>query len=217
MSHELAERGSIATARLGRGMVVEDPDQELVERWQRGDRNAFEQLVQRHERRVFRLLLRMLGSRADAEDVAQETFLNLHRHGHRFRREARFSTFLYRIAANAALNRRRSAARGHAREDALAQQSATGFGLPSSPRDPEGALADAELRAQVQAALLRLSPALRLPLVMFDLEGIAYGEIARVLEIAEGTVKSRIHRARLALRDELGALVREGTEERNEP
>lgn len=217
MSHELAERRPLATTSLSRGTIVEDPDQELVDRWQRGDRGAFEQLVQRHERRVFRLLLRMLGSRADAEDVAQETFLNLHRHGHRFRREARFSTFLYRIAANAALNRRRSSARGTAREDALALEAESGFGVPSSPPDPEGALLRAQLRDRVQAALLRLSPTLRLPLVMYDIEGLAYGEIARVLQVAEGTVKSRIHRARLAMRDELGPMGGDDSDERNEP
>ena len=82
-----------------------DPDGELVSRWQSGDESAFETLVRRHEQRVFRLLYRMMGNREEAEDVAQEAFLSLHRHGHRFRREARFSTFVYRVAANAALNR----------------------------------------------------------------------------------------------------------------
>ena len=92
-----------------------DPDAELVERWRAGDRSAFEALVRLHQRRVFHLLMRMLGSREEAEDVAQEAFLSLHRHGHRFRGEARFSTFVYRVAANAALNRRRSLGRAHAR------------------------------------------------------------------------------------------------------
>ena len=88
-------------------VVIEDPDRDLVERWQGGDEKAFEELIKRHESRVFRLLYRMMGSREDAEDLTQETFLSLHRHGHRFRAEARFSTFVYRVAANAALNRRR--------------------------------------------------------------------------------------------------------------
>jgi RNA polymerase sigma-70 factor (ECF subfamily) len=209
MGHEIAEQNPLAAARTGRGVVADDPDQDLVERWQGGDRGAFETLVRRHERRVFRLLLRMLGSRADAEDVAQETFLNLHRHGHRFRHESRFSTFLYRIAANAALNRRRSLARSRAREQVLARSAGTAVEASPQAADPERALGRAEIRTRVQTALLELTPTLRLPLVMYDIEGLSYGEIARVLEVAEGTVKSRIHRARFALRDQLGALARD--------
>lgn len=209
VGHEIAERGPLAATRAARP-IDEDPDRELVERWQSGDRNAFELLVTRHQRRVFRLLLRMLGSHADAEDVAQETFLNLHRHGHRFRSESRFSTFVYRVAANAALNRRRSLARAQAREDALArEETATYEGAARDP-SPEAAVGGAEVRARVQDALLELSSTLRLPLVLYDIEGLSYGEIASILEVAEGTVKSRIHRARQALREALGRFVREG-------
>jgi RNA polymerase sigma-70 factor (ECF subfamily) len=158
-------------------------------------------LVRRHERRVYRLLLRMLGSREEAEDAAQETFLNLHRHGQYFRGDALFSTFVYRVAANAALNRRRTLGRSHAREQGLARLQQTGAELPAAPLDPERAAAAAEERATVQAALLELSPRLRLPLVLYDLEGLPYPEIARMLDLPEGTVKSRIHRARERLRE----------------
>jgi RNA polymerase sigma-70 factor (ECF subfamily) len=211
VGHEIAERGPLAGAAVShdRRVADDDPDRLLVDRWQAGDAAAFETLVRRHERRVFRLLLRMLGSHAEAEEVAQETFLNLHRHGHRFRHEARFSTFVYRVAANAALNRRRAVGRSQAREQALARERAGGLEGPSHPQDPEAALAGAEVRARVQAALVELSPALRLPLVLYDIEGLPYGEIARVLELAEGTVKSRIHRARQALRQLLRGLAHE--------
>jgi RNA polymerase sigma-70 factor (ECF subfamily) len=209
VSHEIVERGPLVHAGTGRGAALEDPDRELVARWRAGDASAFEALVRGHEKRVFRLLLRMLGNRAEAEDVAQETFLNLHRHGHRFRSESRFSTFVYRVAANAALNRRRAIGRGRAREAALALQQAAGIDVPAGPADPENEAAGSQLRSRVHAALLELSPVLRLPLVLYDIEGLAYGEIARILELAEGTVKSRIHRARQALRPLLGALARE--------
>jgi RNA polymerase sigma-70 factor (ECF subfamily) len=187
---------------------VVDPDAELVERWQSGDPDAFEALVRRHERRVFNLLFRMLGNRQEAEDVAQEAFLSLHRSGHRFRREARFSTFVYRVAANAALNRRRSLGRRRAREEALAEQQQAGIELPSAPRDPEDAASGAEAQAHVQAALLELSPDLRAAVVLYDIEGQSYGDIAAALDIPEGTVKSRIHRARSALRERLRGFVR---------
>jgi RNA polymerase sigma-70 factor (ECF subfamily) len=187
---------------------IVDPDAELVELWQAGDEAAFETLVRRHERRVFGLVMRMLGDREEAADVAQETFLSLHRHGHRFRREARFSTFVYRVAANAALNRRRSLGRKRAREDALARRQAAGIDVPVGPRDPEDAAAGVRVQQAVQDALLLLPDELRVALVLYDIEGRSYSDIAAALRIPEGTVKSRIHRARNALREHLRPLVR---------
>jgi len=184
-----------------------DPDGDLVTRWKAGDESAFESLIRRHEGRVFGLLMRMLGNREDAEDVAQETFISRHRHGHRFRHEARFSTFVYRVAANAALNRRRTLGRKNARIRKLQTRQAAGDDLPSSPRDPESATFGAQVQARVQDALLQLPPDLRAATVLYDIEGLSYREIAAVLEIPEGTVKSRIHRARSALRDRLKSLV----------
>ena len=214
MSYEMVERGSVVTGtkaitRRGnaRPIVIDDPDAELVKRWQAGDEEAFAELIRLHETRVFRLLYRMMGSREDAEDLTQETFLSLHRHGHRFRAEARFSTFVYRVAANAALNRRRSLGRGRARIEKLKHRQLAGDDLPSSPRDPEDSTLGVELSEHVKTALEELSPSLRMPVVMYDIEGLAYGEIAKILGIAEGTVKSRIHRARQALREQLKQLL----------
>jgi len=214
MTYEIVERGPLGTGAnpLAREMVappvaIDDPDRDLVVRWQQGDEAAFEELITRHERRVYRLLYRMMGNREDAEDLTQETFLSLHRYGHRFRAEARFSTFVYRVAANAALNRRRSLGRGRARVEKLKHRQSAGDDLPSSPRDPEDSTLGAEISGHVRQALDQLSPSLRMPVVLYDIEGLAYGEIARVLGIAEGTVKSRIHRARLALRDLLKDLL----------
>lgn len=188
--------------------AIVDPDADLVARWQGGDLDAFETLVRRHEGRVFRLLFRMLGSREEAEDATQEAFLSLHRHGHRFRREARFSTFLYRVAANAALNRRRSLGRARARQNELAQRQAAGDDLPSHPRDPEGVVTGVEVQARVQQALLELPADLRVAVVLYDIEGQAYRDIAETLGVPEGTVKSRIHRGRQALREQLAEYVR---------
>jgi len=219
MSFEMVERGPMAAVETAsspvrrRGVVIEDPDADLIRAWKDGDAGAFEQLVRRHERRVFGLLMRMMGNREEAEDVAQETFLSLHRHGRRFRGESKFSTFVYRVAANAALNRRRTLGRSRARVDKLAVRQAAGDDLPYSPRDPEDATAGTELTGHVRQALQRLSPALRMPVVLYDIEGLAYSEIAEVLSIAEGTVKSRIHRARQALRVELQGLLGANDEE----
>ena len=203
---------SVVHAAAGLRPPIDDPDAELVDAWLGGDASAFEKLVRLHERRVFGLLMRMLGDREEAADVSQEAFLSLHRHGHRFRREARFSTFVYRVAANAALNRRRSLGRKRAREQALTRRHEAGLDLPSSPRNPEDATAGGEIQEQVQRALLELSPDLRTALVLYDLEGESYGDIAKALQIPEGTVKSRIHRARNALREHLRPLVSERSE-----
>jgi RNA polymerase sigma-70 factor (ECF subfamily) len=217
VSYEVAHVPSAAHARVADEVTPEviDPDAELVGRWHSGDTGAFEVLVRRHERRVFGLVFRMLGNRQEAEDVAQEAFLALHRHGHRFRGEARFSTFVYRVAANAALNRRRSLGRRRSREEALSHRQDAGDDLPSAPRDPEDAASGGEIQQQVQEALLGLPRDLRMAVVLYDIEGQSYGEIAQALRIPEGTVKSRIHRARSALRDRLKALahvVDEGAE-----
>ncbi len=184
-----------------------DPDLDLVDRWRKGEVDAFTALVRRHQRRVFGLLLRMLGSREEAEDAVQDTFLNLHRHGHRFRRESRFSTFVYRVAINAALNRRRSLGRRRSHSDAFSEAQAVGHLGPSAETDPESALAEDQLRTRLARELHALPEKLRAPVVLFDIEGLSYGEIAEVLQVAEGTVKSRIHRARQALRARLADLV----------
>jgi RNA polymerase sigma-70 factor (ECF subfamily) len=214
MSYEMVERGpavsggrELAGRTVASVGIIDDPDSELVRRWQLGDERAFEQLVQRHEKRVFRLLMRMMGNREEAEDVAQETFLSLYRHGRRFRHEARFSTFVYRVASNAALNRRRSLGRRRKRFQKLAVRQEAGDDLPSSPRDPEDATSGIELSAHVRNALAALQPSLRMPVLLYDIEGLAYSEIATILGVAEGTVKSRIHRARQALRVELKGLL----------
>jgi len=184
-----------------------DPDRELVETWRKGELEAFAALVRRHQRRVFGLLLRMLGNREDAEDAAQDTFLNLHRHGHRFRFESRFSTFVYRVAVNAALNRRRSLGRRRTQTEAFGEVHAVGQLGPKPGADPEASLIGDRLRARLTSEVLALPEALRAPVILFDIEGLSYSEISEVLEVAEGTVKSRIHRARQALRTRLRDLV----------
>lgn len=190
--------------------AAEDPDAELVARWRAGDPGAFEDLVRRHEGRVYRFLLRMLGDSTEAEDVAQETFLSLHRNGHRFRGEALFSTFVYRVATNGALNRKRGLGRRNSWYRRFAEHQAVGENLPAAPPDPEGAAVHAELHALVQRELLRVPDALRAPLVLYDVEGLSYGEIAAALGIPAGTVKSRIHRARRLLRERLSPFVDDG-------
>lgn len=210
-TRDAAPRGPSTPAAAGA-----DPDLELVNRWLAGDEAAFESLVHRHHASLFRFLRRMLGDASEAEDVLQETFLNVHRHGRRFRGEARFSTFLFRAAANGALNRRRGLGRRAAWLERLRLRQAAGQALPSTPRDPERAAQDAQTERLVQDALLRIPARLRLPLLLYDVEGLAYREIAAATHLREGTVKSRIHRARRLLREHLRpVLARDDSEDRS--
>ncbi len=209
VTQPLEGRTGIAADARAKDAPGVDPDLPLVASWRAGDLRAFGELVRRHQRRVMGLLTRMLGDRDDAEDAVQETFLNLHRHGHHFRSESRFSTFVYRVAVNAALNRRRSQSRRRARLEEFQRGQEIGHALPSAPRGPEDAIGGGEVKERVQRCLQALPAALRAPVVLYDIEGMSYGEIAEILQIAEGTVKSRIHRARHALREQLADLARE--------
>jgi RNA polymerase sigma-70 factor (ECF subfamily) len=172
-------------------------DEELLVAHLDGDRTAFGKLVARHERRIYGLCLRVLGSREDAEDATQEAFLAALRRAASFRSEAAFSTWLFRIAINAAIDQARR--RGRAR--AVPLEADEFAAVAPSGGDPGGAVADA---VTVQAALQRVSEDFRAALVLCDLYGFPYAQVAEILEVPVGTVKSRLFRARLALGQLLG-------------
>jgi RNA polymerase sigma-70 factor (ECF subfamily) len=177
----------------------------LLRRLQRGDARAFRELVGTHQDRVYSLCLRMLGQAQEAEDVSQEVFVAVHRHLPRFRGECRLSTWIYRVAKNRCLNRLKSmrlrATEAHDVDvhEANGPSEAHGTG----PARPDDALLGAEERAQVHRALATLSDDHRLLVVLRDIEGMSYEEIEKITDLAEGTVKSRLHRARAALADAL--------------
>jgi RNA polymerase sigma-70 factor (ECF subfamily) len=185
--------------------VREDPgadDHALLARLRAGDARAFEDMVIRHQHRVFGVALRMLGRRAEAEEIAQETFLRAHRSLDTFRGDARLSTWLYAIASRLCLNRLASADRRRVRHDEEALARAA----------DEGATATAELErrereAAVRRAIGELSDERRIVLVLADLEGLSYEDIATALALPLGTVRSRLHRARMDLRQRLEELL----------
>jgi RNA polymerase sigma-70 factor, ECF subfamily len=173
-------------------------DAGLLERLRRGDARAFEELVTSYQHRVFGVALRMLGSRAEAEDVAQETFLRAHRALAEFRGEARLGTWLYAIASRLCLNRLASGARRHEHRDEAAL-----LRLPATSGDAVAALERGELEAALHEAIAGLPEERRIVVVLRDLEGLAYEEIAEVLGLQLNTVRSRLHRARLDLKAKL--------------
>lgn len=164
-------------------------DEELLESFLGGSERAFDQLVRRHEDRIFGLALRMLGERSDALDATQDAFISAFRQARTFRGDSSFSTWLYRIAINACKDLIRKRGRwGAPTEDAGVEV--------ASPEDVEGGVAR---RLDLVAALGRLPDEFRDPVVMHDLGGIPYEEIARTTRTNIGTVKSRISRGRKRL------------------
>jgi RNA polymerase sigma-70 factor (ECF subfamily) len=196
-----------------------DEDRGLVDRAKDGDARAFEALVRRYERWVFTLALRMVGNRGDAEDVAQEVFLKAYRGLQGFRGGSRFSTWLYAIASHHCLNHL-AGRDSRARRAERTGNSADGQGgvLPSaldrvadaSP-GPDAVLERHELRRVIQRELLQLTEHHRIVIILRDIQGMSYEEIAATLGVELGTVRSRLHRARMELRARLGPLLGEGS------
>ena len=177
-----------------------DPDRALVQAASAGDLDAFETLVRRYQTRVVNYVLAIVRDTGEADDVAQETFIRAHRSLGRFRSESSFKTWLYTIATNTA----RSALDRRARRKRVADQSldddAQAQGaerVPSQGPDVETALV---VREAIDSALATLSDDLRVAVVLRDVEGLDYQEIADVTDVPIGTVESRIFRARRQLR-----------------
>lgn len=173
-------------------------EQELVRAAAGGDTEAFERLVETYENKIYTLALRMSGSPDDAGDIAQEAFLAAWRGLPAFRGEAGFATWLYRLASNAAIDylRRQRKQRGELSLD----DEELGLDAVDAGPGPQDAAEGEEVRSAVAAGLRALSEGRRQVLVLRELQGLSYEEIAAVLAVDLGTVKSRISRARSALR-----------------
>jgi RNA polymerase sigma-70 factor (ECF subfamily) len=190
------------SARDGPGPAEPDRDQALVQRARRGETAAFGALVREHQHRVVNFIRAMVSDHADAEDLAQETFLRAYRALGRFRGDSTFKTWLYQIAANAArthLARRRDRPE-RAAGDAAATPGA--FGDPDTGENVEAAVIH---RDAIDRALATLPEELREAVVLRDVEGLEYREIADALGVPLGTVESRIFRGRARLRAALTA------------
>jgi RNA polymerase sigma-70 factor (ECF subfamily) len=176
----------------------DDTDEELVRRWLAGDGAAFAELVRRHERRTYNLALRIVGREEDARDATQEAFLSALRKLPSFRGESAFSTWLHRVTVNACFDLLRRRARAPLRAGDDRDE-------PAAGRPPLPDHADAVATAvDVRAALLRVPEEFRAVLVLHDVQDLPYEEIAEILGLPVGTVKSRLHRARVALGRALG-------------
>ncbi|AMN47307.1 RNA polymerase sigma-70 factor, ECF subfamily [Steroidobacter denitrificans] len=190
-------------------MTAEDTDQQLVERVQAGDKSAFNLLVLKYQHRVLKLVGRFLNDPAEAEDVAQEAFLKAYRALGTFRGDSAFYTWLYRIAINTAKNALVSNRRRPVDFD-LDLQDPDQYDRHAKLKEadtPEGVLLTDEIREVVERALEQLPEDLRTAIVLRELEGLSYEEIADAMDCPVGTVRSRIFRAREAIDKKLKPLL----------
>jgi len=187
--------------------MSDDADAGLIDRLVLRDERAFTALVKAYERRVFALVLRMIGNPAEAEDLAQEVFVQVFKAIGTFRRESKLSTWIYRIAINLCKNRSKYLRVRHtAEQEPLDAQAERGAALDakvsySEIARPDDMASGKQAERIVQRAIAELEPSFRECLILRDVEDLSYEDIGEITGLPEGTVKSRIHRARAQLRD----------------
>jgi RNA polymerase sigma-70 factor (ECF subfamily) len=187
------------------GDFLETDEKMLISLCKRGDLSAYDRLMQRYEKKVYALCFRMAGNQDDAADLAQEAFLKAFRALPSFNGQAQFSTWLYRIVTNTCLDEQRRQAR-RPQLFSLDKPLNTEDGqlmltLPAEASDPLDTALSQETEAEIKTLLSMLPASQRIVLVLRDMEGYSYEEIARILNLNGGTVKSRLNRARARLRD----------------
>jgi len=189
--------------------VMADEDEGDLDRARRGDREAFGRLVRRHQRRVYAAALHILGNHGDADDATQEALVRAYRGLAGFDGRADFSTWLYRITVNTALNALRSGKRGAAMAQRSGAEAAHVGGRPEALGQGDGGPAQQLLQtgelARVLEAIAQLSPALRVTIVLATIEELPHKQIAEILDIPEGTVAWRVNEARRQLKLRLTA------------
>lgn len=182
-------------------------DSRLVEGLRQGTEAAYEALIAEYQQPVYNLAVRLLSDSSDASDVVQEVFLKVFRKVGAFRGDSSLKTWIYRIAVNEAYNYQRWFGRHRKQEIGLEEEEEGSLNysqvLSDPARSPFDCAADDEQHKLVEAALARLNPSYRMAVVLRDIEELSYEEIAEILQVALGTVKSRILRGREALRKEL--------------
>lgn len=195
------------------------PDAALVTAAQGGLTRAFDELVRRYQDRVFRLCFKILRNEDDAGEALQDAFLSAFKGLRNFKAESTFSTWLYRIATNASLMKVRRRREGHVSLEQSQTPDGTGepLAIPDWSAQPLEELLDGETRAVMQEGVDRLSEELRVVFVLRDVQELSNAEVAEVLKLSVPAVKSRLHRARLQLRDHLNRYFSGRLQRRDRP
>ncbi len=192
-------------------------DQELVERAQKGDKRAFELLVLKYQRKLARLLSRMVRDPAEIEDITQESFIKAYRALPQFRGESAFYTWLYRIAVNTAKNYLVARGRRAPTTTGFSSEEAEGFEDAELLRDiatPDAELQTKQIANAVNKAVEALPEELRTAITLREIEGLSYEEIAQMMDCPIGTVRSRIFRAREAIAEKIRPMLGTGKDKR---
>ncbi len=185
-----------------------DEDKSLVVRSVKGDREAFGVLVEKYYKKIYNLAYRFVGDTEEANDLAQEIFTAAYQNLKKFRGDAKFSTWLFQIATNRGKNRfkylkRRGYFINRSQADSDDDKDSTPRAIPDTSTNPETMLAGKQIQRLVQEAINELDPDHKEIVILRDIEGFSYDEIAQILNLPEGTTKSRLHRARMVVKDKL--------------
>ena len=190
-------------------------DEELVDRFRSGDEDSFRILVERHSPRIFNIIYRTTKDRNLAEDLSQEVFLRMYRFLGGFRKESRFSTWLYRLTVNVCFNAQRK--RKEEPKVVILSQQVGDVGSNPGTREledesfsPQKTLEKEELARKIKSAIDSLPEVLKMTFILREFEDLPYKELAKVLRCSQGTIKSRLCRAREALRQKLEIYLSEG-------
>jgi RNA polymerase sigma-70 factor (ECF subfamily) len=192
--------------RLKKLELAELSDEDVMERCALGSEVAFRALVQRYRSRLMNLVSRFINDRDRAEEISQEVFLRVYRNRERYRKSGKFSTWIFTIAVNLTKNEIRSRVRhrGTFSLDAIDEETGgQGISFPDPNPLPDEDLNAAEIRSRVAEALEKIPARYREAVILRDVEGLSYEEVGEILRIPGGTVRSRINRARLMLKERL--------------
>ncbi len=197
----------------------EAPDEELVRSAQGGDTRAFDELVRRYQEKVYRLSYKILRNEDDAAEALQDAFLSAYRGLANFKAESTFSTWLYRVATNASLMKYRKRREGHVslEQSQSPNRESEPLQIPDWTQQPVQDLLDSETRQVMEEGIARLPEELRTVFVLRDLEEKTNAEVAEILELTVAAVKSRLHRARIALRDRLNRYLADRMSRKDRP
>lgn len=181
-------------------------EEDLITRSQNGDIDAFEELVAKYERKVYAIAYRFMGNPEDASDLTQEAFLKAYQSIKSFRQEASFSTWICRIVSNVCrdqLRKNKRQSQNSLDEDVWLEEGTVQKQLKDQRPTPDEVYESKELKEYLQGLINNLNPEYKMVVILRDIQGYSYEEIAQILDCSLGTVKSRLNRARKALRDQI--------------
>jgi len=207
MAHPFLTNSGKLSILAGAQTGVSEEDARILRGLRSGIEGAYEELIDRYEQQIFAMVYRLLGNQSDASDVVQEVFLKVFRGVSTFREQSSLRTWIYRIAINEANNHRRWFVR-HCRMEVPMEENGPEHPncldlTPDPGRSPFEQALDSETRTLIERALTQINPVFRTAVVLRDVQNLSYEEIAEILQVSLGTVKSRILRGREALRREL--------------